>query len=53
MKTDSESVEWLNLFLSRFWLDFEPGLSAGIQSGVNAVLETNKPGFLVSPVTKV
>ncbi|KAJ3033983.1 hypothetical protein HDV00_005602 [Rhizophlyctis rosea] len=46
MDSDSESVEWLNLFLSRFWIDFEPGLTAGIQAAVNSVLETQKPAFL-------
>ncbi|KAI8825681.1 uncharacterized protein EV422DRAFT_513846 [Fimicolochytrium jonesii] len=44
--TDSETVEWMNLFLSRFWLIFEPSLAEGVQTNVNAVLEANKPGFL-------
>ncbi|TPX56100.1 hypothetical protein PhCBS80983_g04797 [Powellomyces hirtus] len=31
LETDSETVEWMNLFLSRFWLIFEPSLSEGIK----------------------
>lgn len=47
LETDSEPVEWMNLFLTRFWLIFEPSLSAGIKASVDAVLEASKPGFLV------
>ncbi|TPX65676.1 hypothetical protein SpCBS45565_g05016 [Spizellomyces sp. 'palustris'] len=46
LETDSETVNWMNLFLTRFWLIFEPSLSAGIKDAVDAVLEANKPGFL-------
>ncbi|KAJ3161537.1 hypothetical protein HDU88_007342 [Geranomyces variabilis] len=46
LETDAESVEWMNLFLTRFWLIFEPSLSEGIKTNVDWVLEANKPGFL-------
>ncbi|KND03955.1 uncharacterized protein SPPG_01407 [Spizellomyces punctatus DAOM BR117] len=46
LETDTETVNWMNLFLTRFWLIFEPSLSAGIKDAVDAVLEANKPGFL-------
>ncbi|KAJ3286488.1 hypothetical protein HK104_009001 [Borealophlyctis nickersoniae] len=46
LETDAESVEWLNLFLSKFWLQFEPGLSAGIKASIDGVLEASKPAFL-------
>ncbi|KAJ3020939.1 hypothetical protein HKX48_009472 [Thoreauomyces humboldtii] len=46
LETDSESVEWMNLFLTKFWLIFEPSLSEGIKTNVDLILEANKPGFL-------
>ncbi|KAJ3158848.1 hypothetical protein HDU86_002536 [Geranomyces michiganensis] len=46
LETDAESVEWMNQFLTRFWLIFEPSLSEGIKANVDWILEANKPGFL-------
>ncbi|KAI3622799.1 transmembrane protein [Moniliophthora roreri] len=41
-----ESAEWLNHFLSRFWLIYEPVLSTTIISSVDQVLSSNCPPFL-------
>ena len=41
--TDSESVDWMNNFLSRFWLAYEPLLSASIVSSVDQVLSYSAP----------
>ena len=46
MDTDKETVEWLNSFLSKFWLNYEPSLSQSNADSVNSVLESNKPTFL-------
>lgn len=45
---DFESVDWINHFLERFWLIFEPALSAQIIGQVDAVLSENTPAFLDS-----
>jgi hypothetical protein len=47
METGTESTEWLNFYLDRFWSQYEPGLSEMIASNVNYVLESSKPSFLV------
>ena len=46
MDTDTETVEFLNLFLQKFWLLYEPSLSDTIKSSVNSILDGNKPSFL-------
>jgi Ca2+-dependent lipid-binding protein len=48
LKLDSstESVEWLNSFLAKFWILYEPGLSEMIKGIVNDILEVSKPTFL-------
>ncbi|KXN74747.1 hypothetical protein CONCODRAFT_2058 [Conidiobolus coronatus NRRL 28638] len=48
MEQNSESVEWLNNFLNRFWVIYEPGLSATIVAIVDSVLEVSTPPFLDS-----
>jgi Ca2+-dependent lipid-binding protein len=48
LDTDIETVGWMNLFLSRFWLIFEPVLSAQIIGQVDTVLAENTPSFLDS-----
>ncbi|KAI9258242.1 C2 domain-containing protein [Sporodiniella umbellata] len=48
METDTETVHWMNHFLDRFWLIFEPSLSAQIIGQVDAVLSENTPSFLDS-----
>ncbi|KAI9203145.1 uncharacterized protein BJ171DRAFT_569132 [Polychytrium aggregatum] len=42
----SESAEWLNVWLEKFWTQFEPGLSKTIMDSVNGVLSSFKPAFL-------
>lgn len=46
--TETESADWLNGFLDRFWLIYEPVLSQTIVSSVDPALEANCPGFLES-----
>ncbi|KAJ7456618.1 C2 domain-containing protein [Mycena latifolia] len=46
--SEHESAEWINNFLDRFWLIYEPVLSATIISSVDQILSTNTPAFLDS-----
>ncbi|RHZ44602.1 hypothetical protein Glove_718g62 [Diversispora epigaea] len=46
--TGEESVEWMNEFLRRFWLIYEPILSASIVQTADGVLVASTPGFLDS-----
>ncbi|KAI8099690.1 C2 domain-containing protein [Halteromyces radiatus] len=46
--TDIESADWINNFMSRFWLIYEPGLSAQIISTADAILIESTPSFLDS-----
>ncbi|KAG9301118.1 hypothetical protein G9A89_012501 [Geosiphon pyriformis] len=48
LETDEESTEWLNEFMRRFWLIYEPVLSASIVQSVDAVLAASTPSFLDS-----
>jgi len=48
LASEHESAEWINLFLDRFWLIYEPVLSATIVASVDQVLSTNCPPFLDS-----
>ncbi|KAJ2058499.1 Tricalbin-2 [Coemansia sp. S146] len=43
-----ESVGWLNEFVTRFWLMFEPSLSRMVIDMADPILEQNTPGFLDS-----
>ncbi|KAJ1822410.1 Tricalbin-2 [Coemansia sp. RSA 2599] len=43
-----ESVGWLNEFVTRFWLMFEPSLSRMVIDIVDPILAQNAPGFLDS-----
>ncbi|EJD55637.1 tricalbin [Auricularia subglabra TFB-10046 SS5] len=45
---DFETAEWMNNFLDRFWLIYEPILSASIVSSVDQVLSASTPAFLDS-----
>ncbi|KAJ1914688.1 Tricalbin-2 [Tieghemiomyces parasiticus] len=47
-ETGLESVEWLNAFMTRFWLTFEPALSAIVIEQADAILAANTPGFINS-----
>lgn len=46
--TDVESADWINNFMSRFWLIYEPGLSAQIIGTADAILIDSTPSFLDS-----
>ncbi|KAI8609214.1 hypothetical protein BC830DRAFT_1151653 [Chytriomyces sp. MP71] len=46
LEHDVETVEWMNLFLDRFWRQFEPGLSLSLKSSIDSALSSSKPGFL-------
>ncbi|KAH9818867.1 C2 domain-containing protein [Melampsora americana] len=45
---DHETVDWLNNFFHRFWLIYEPVLSATIVASVDQVLVASTPTFLES-----
>ncbi|KAJ3325865.1 hypothetical protein HDV06_002250 [Boothiomyces sp. JEL0866] len=46
LDVDQEKVEWFNQFLKRFWINYEPSLSASIKSVIDSSLEYYKPNFL-------
>lgn len=46
LDSSTESVEWLNSFLTEFWKLYEPGLSDMIKGIVNDILISQKPSFL-------
>ncbi|GAA5958373.1 hypothetical protein JCM3765_004810 [Sporobolomyces pararoseus] len=48
LKSDVESATWINLFLQRFWLIYEPVLSQTIVASVDQVLSVSTPAFLDS-----
>ena len=48
LASEHESADWMNNFLDRFWLIYEPVLSATIISFVDQTLSTNCPPFLDS-----
>ncbi|WFD29258.1 hypothetical protein MSPP1_000265 [Malassezia sp. CBS 17886] len=48
MMTENETARWINHFLARFWLIYEPVLSATIIQSVDAVLKDQCPPFLDS-----
>jgi Ca2+-dependent lipid-binding protein len=46
--TDTESLEWINHFLVKFWPIFQPVLAETIINSVDQVLSTSTPAFLDS-----
>ena len=48
LETDFESAEWMNSFLTKFWVIYEPVLSGTIVATVDQVLATSTPAFLDS-----
>ncbi|RUS23038.1 hypothetical protein BC937DRAFT_93080 [Endogone sp. FLAS-F59071] len=48
LETEEESADWINTFLSRFWLIYEPVLSSSIIQSVDQVLADSTPAFLDS-----
>lgn len=48
LETDTESLEWMNSFLVKFWPIYAPVLCKTIVSSVDQVLSTSTPAFLDS-----
>lgn len=48
LETDSESLEWINSFLVKFWPIYAPVLCQTIINSVDQVLSTSTPAFLDS-----
>ncbi|KAF9243825.1 C2 domain-containing protein [Melanogaster broomeanus] len=48
LASEHESADWLNNFLDRFWLIYEPVLSATVVASVDQILSTTTPAFLDS-----
>ncbi|KAJ3567153.1 hypothetical protein NP233_g6551 [Leucocoprinus birnbaumii] len=48
LASEHESAEWINHFMDRFWLIYEPVLSETVISSVDQILSTNCPPFLDS-----
>ncbi|EPQ61056.1 tricalbin [Gloeophyllum trabeum ATCC 11539] len=48
LASEHETADWINNFLDRFWLIYEPVLSATIISSVDQILSVNTPAFLDS-----
>lgn len=48
LASEHETADWINNFLDRFRLIYEPVLSATVVSSVDQVLSTNCPAFLDS-----
>ncbi|KAF5356241.1 hypothetical protein D9756_004179 [Leucocoprinus leucothites] len=48
LASEHETADWMNHFLDRFWLIYEPVLSATVISSVDQILSTNCPPFLDS-----
>lgn len=48
LETDSESLEWINSFLVKFWPIFQPVLAETVINSVDQVLSTSTPAFLDS-----
>ncbi|KAF3925246.1 Tricalbin-3 [Dactylellina cionopaga] len=48
LSTDSESLEWLNTFILKFWPIYQPVLAATVINSVDQVLSTATPAFLDS-----
>lgn len=48
LASEHETADWINHFLDRFWLIYEPVLSQTIVSSVDQVLSANTPPFLDS-----
>ena len=48
LMSEHESADWINNFLDRFWLIYEPVLSQTVVSSVDQILSQNTPPFLDS-----
>ncbi|KAF8905450.1 C2 domain-containing protein [Gymnopilus junonius] len=48
LASEHESADWINNFLDRFWVIYEPVLSATIVASAEQILTTSTPAFLDS-----
>ncbi|KAI1318055.1 hypothetical protein EDD11_007289 [Mortierella claussenii] len=48
LENDAETTEWINNFTSKFWLIYEPILSATVVQTVDGILVDQTPAFLDS-----
>lgn len=48
LETDTESLEWINSFMVKFWPIFQPVLAETVINSVDQVLSTSTPAFLDS-----
>ncbi|KAF9377648.1 hypothetical protein CPB97_010032 [Podila verticillata] len=48
IEDEAESTEWINNFMSKFWLIYEPVLSATVVQTVDSILVDQTPAFLDS-----
>ncbi|KAG8744411.1 hypothetical protein FRC10_010189 [Ceratobasidium sp. 414] len=48
LEQDYESADWMNNFMNRFWLIYEPILTASITATVDQILSASTPAFLDS-----
>lgn len=48
LASEHESADWMNNFLDRFWLIYEPVLSTTVVASVDQILSTSTPAFLDS-----
>ncbi|CAK4031807.1 related to membrane bound C2 domain (vp115) [Lecanosticta acicola] len=48
LETDTESLEWINSFMVKFWPIYAPVLCSTIVASVDQVLSTSTPAFLDS-----
>jgi Ca2+-dependent lipid-binding protein len=48
LANESETADWMNTFLERFWLIYEPVLSRTIVASVDQILSVSTPAFLDS-----
>jgi len=48
LASEHESADWMNNFLDRFWLIYEPVLSTTVVASVDQILSTTTPAFLDS-----
>ncbi|KAI9340576.1 hypothetical protein BDR26DRAFT_353408 [Obelidium mucronatum] len=46
LENDTETVEWFNQFLKKFWVQYEPSLSASLKNTIDPILASSKPAFL-------
>jgi len=48
LETDTESLEWINSFLTKFWPIYQPVLAQTVVNSVDQVLSSATPAFLDS-----